>query len=81
MAYRMILALLTGFDFLQSYLVHSFEVTDATIASSLNALQSGDITCVNFIQSHIDRINAFDKEGPALTSITSMEGDRALALA
>lgn len=61
--------------------VSGFEVTDATISISLDALANEDITCVEFIQAHIDRVHAYDKTGPALTSITNMEGDIALAKA
>jgi Asp-tRNA(Asn)/Glu-tRNA(Gln) amidotransferase A subunit family amidase len=59
-------------------LVSGFEVTDATISSSLSALRNEDITCVEFIQDHIDRVHAYDKTGPSLTSITNMEETKAL---
>ena len=61
--------------------VSAYDVTDATIDSSLQALESKEVTCVDFIQAHIDRINAYDKAGPALTSITNMNIDNALTKA
>lgn len=70
-----LLALTAGLNLLTT----SFEVTDTTVSSSLDALANGEITCVGFIQAHIDRINAYDKAGSAaLTSITNMEGAIAL---
>ncbi len=37
-----------------------FEVTEATIDSISTAFADGDLTCVDLVQSYIDRIDAYD---------------------
>ena len=46
-----------------------FPVEEATIAGLHEALGSGRTTCRQLVQSHLDRIEAYDKRGPALNAI------------
>ena len=42
---------------------------EATIADIHRALEAGDITCRELVQMYLDRIEAYDKKGPALNAI------------
>jgi len=52
--------------------VFAFEVTGATIKGAITSLSNGEISCVDLIQGHLDRIEAYDKAGPYLNSIISI---------
>ncbi|MBX9927731.1 MAG: amidase [Gemmatimonadaceae bacterium] len=56
------------------------DVVDATIASTHAALKKGTLTCRALVQAHLDRIAAYDKQGPALNAVQTVN-PRALALA
>jgi len=65
-----------------------FTVDEATIGDIHAALRSGEITCRKLLQMCLDRIEAYDKKGPALNAIlminpkalqTADELDRAFA--
>ena len=45
-----------------------FEVQEATIADIQAALASRRITCAQLVQKYLDRIEAYDKTGPAINS-------------
>ena len=47
----------------------NFDVMEATIATVHAGFASGRLTCRALVQSYLDRIAAFDKQGPALNSI------------
>ena len=47
----------------------NFEVVDATIGGVHAAFKSGKLTCHALVQAHLDRIAAYDKQGPALNAI------------
>ncbi len=47
----------------------SFEVHEATIASVHAAMKSGELTCVGLVRAYLRRIEAFDKNGPAINSL------------
>jgi len=49
-----------------------FVVEDATIASIHRALSAGTVTCVDVVQAHVRRIEAYDKRGPALNAIITI---------
>ena len=53
---------------------------EATIADIHAALKSKELTCRQLVQSYIDRIEAYDKKGPALNAII-MINPNALATA
>jgi Asp-tRNA(Asn)/Glu-tRNA(Gln) amidotransferase A subunit family amidase len=42
---------------------------EANIAEIHRALEAGDITCRELVQTYLDRIEAYDKKGPALHAI------------
>jgi amidase len=49
-----------------------FSVVEATVASVHAALASGETTCVNVVRACLDRIEAFDRKGPALRAILTV---------
>jgi len=50
----------------------SFEVREATIADIHNALRARRITCVELVRRYLDRIDAYDKKGPAINAIVTV---------
>ena len=48
-----------------------FEVEEATIAGAHAAFLSGELTCVGLVQAYLDRIEAYDKQGPRLNAIAT----------
>jgi amidase len=58
----------------------SEQVMEATIASVHTAFASGRLTCRGLVQTYLDRITAYDKAGPALNAIQTVNA-RALLLA
>lgn len=57
-----------------------FDVTEATIASVHAELDAGRLSCRALVQAYLDRIAAYDKRGPALNAIQTLN-PRALAVA
>ena len=49
-----------------------FQIVEATIDSIHSAYKSGQLTCRQLVQTYIDRIEAFDKAGPAINSIIAI---------
>jgi amidase len=47
-------------------------VTEATIRRMQTALAAGPITCVQLVQAYLNRIKAYDDEGPALNAIITI---------
>jgi amidase len=47
----------------------AFEPLEATIADVHASIQSKGATCVEIVQSYLDRIEAYDKKGPTLNSV------------
>jgi Asp-tRNA(Asn)/Glu-tRNA(Gln) amidotransferase A subunit family amidase len=58
----------------------SFQLMEATIADIHDAYRSGELTCRELVQQYLDRIAAYDKQGPALTAIITVN-PRALEVA
>ena len=50
----------------------SFNLIETTIADVHAAYRSGDLTCRQLVQMYLDRIEAFDKNGPAINAIISV---------
>src|SRR5438094_4448124 len=50
----------------------NFEVQEATIADIHRALASRRITCPQLVQKYLDRIDAYDKKGPAINAIITV---------
>jgi Asp-tRNA(Asn)/Glu-tRNA(Gln) amidotransferase A subunit family amidase len=49
-----------------------FPVVEATVAGIEAALASGQLTCHALVQAYLDRIDAFDKRGPAINAIVQI---------
>ena len=49
-----------------------FQIIDATIDGIHSAFKSGDVTCRQLVQMYIDRIERFDKDGPAINSVITI---------
>ena len=47
----------------------SFEIHEATIAQIHSAMKGGRLTCRNLVEQYLRRIDAFDKNGPAVNAI------------
>src|SRR6195256_5905843 len=47
----------------------SFHLIDTSIADIHKAMQAGTLTCHNLVQQYLDRIHAYDQQGPAINSI------------
>jgi Asp-tRNA(Asn)/Glu-tRNA(Gln) amidotransferase A subunit family amidase len=50
----------------------SFNLIETTIADVHAAYKSGELTCRQLVQMYLDRIQAFDKNGPAINAIISI---------
>lgn len=57
-----------------------FDVTETTIATVHAEIAAGRLTCRGLVQAYLDRIAAYDKRGPALNAIQTLN-PRALAIA
>jgi len=53
----------------------SFDVIETTIAEVHAAYQTGQLTCRQLVQSYLDRIETFDKNGPAINAIITINPD------
>lgn len=49
-----------------------FNPVEATIADVHQSIQTKGATCVQIVQSYLDRIEAYDKQGPTLNSVISV---------
>jgi amidase len=49
-----------------------FQLQEATVASIHNAFESGALTCVQLTQLYLDRIEAYDRKGPTLRAILTV---------
>ena len=50
----------------------SFNLIETTIADVHGAFKSGELTCRQLVQMYLDRIQAFDKNGPSINAIISV---------
>ncbi|MCC7194300.1 MAG: amidase [Gemmatimonadaceae bacterium] len=57
-----------------------FEVAETTIAQVHAAFQARQLTCRELVQAYLDRIAAYDRRGPAINSLVTLNPD-ALAIA
>ena len=53
----------------------TFEVVEATIAGVHAALSTGKLTCRGLVREYLRRIDAYDKNGPALNAIVVVNPD------
>jgi hypothetical protein len=49
----------------------SFHLIETSIADIHRAMQEGTLTCHDLVQQYLDRINAYDQQGPAPWSRSS----------
>ena len=52
-----------------------FEIKEATISEIQQAFERNELTSVELVQSFLDRIDEFDKNGPKINSILSLNPD------
>jgi amidase len=52
-----------------------FNLVEATIDDIHAAYKSGQLTCRQLIQMYLDRIETFDKKGPAINAIITINSD------
>jgi Asp-tRNA(Asn)/Glu-tRNA(Gln) amidotransferase A subunit family amidase len=52
-----------------------FNLVEATIDEIHAAYKSGQLTCRQLVQMYLDRIEAFDKKGPAINAIITVNSD------
>src|SRR5262245_31491273 len=52
-----------------------FEVHEATIAQIHSAMKAGRLTCRGLVEQYLRRIDAFDKNGPAINAIIMTNPD------
>ncbi len=55
--------------------ISSFNVLEATIDKIHAAYQSGELTCQQLVQMYLDRIAAYDKQGPAINAIITINSE------
>ena len=53
----------------------TFRVEEATIAQIHGAMRDGRLTCVGLVQHYLRRIDAYDKQGPAVNAIVLVNPD------
>ena len=51
---------------------HAFNVVETTIADIHSAYQSGRLSARQLVQSYLDRIDAYDKRGPGINALISL---------
>src|ERR1044071_8152976 len=56
----------------QSVHAQAFEVAEATIADEGKAMAEGRVTSKALVQAYLDRIEAFDRRGPALNAVITL---------
>ena len=49
-----------------------FEIIDATVDGIHSAFKSGQLTCRQLVETYIDRVERFDKSGPAINSVITI---------
>src|SRR5262245_23186082 len=54
---------------------NAFNVVESTIDDIHSAYKSGQLTCRQLVQMYLDRIEAFDKKGPAINAIITVNSD------
>jgi amidase len=56
-------------------LAQNFEVEEATISQVHDAMKAGRLTCRALVGLYLKRIEAYDKNGPAINSIVTINPD------
>ncbi len=50
----------------------SFQLKEATISSIHQAMQNGELTCRQLVEAYLERINKYDKQGPCINAIITI---------
>ncbi len=50
----------------------SFKLEETTIAKIHNVLRTGEVTCVGLVEGYLARIEAYDRSGPTINSIVTV---------
>jgi len=53
----------------------AFRVDETTIADVHAAMRAGSLTCRALVEAYLRRIDAYDKQGPAVNAITVLNTD------
>jgi len=75
MVFRLFAAALAFGSLLEAQTPAPFEVEEATIAQVHAAMRNGSLTCRGLVDAYLRRINAYDKNGPALNAIVTLNPD------
>ena len=72
---RLLLSLLFAASLLSAQPPARFEVEEATITQVHEAMKAGRLTCRELVGDYLKRIEAYDKNGPAINSIVVVNPD------
>ena len=72
---RTLLCLLLAASHLAGQTPAPFEVEEATISEVHAAFRSGRLTCRSLVDQYLRRIDAYDKNGPAINAIVTLNPD------
>ena len=75
MSFRVFAVALLASGSLRAQIAAPFEVEEATIAQVHDAMRERRLTCRELVEAYIRRINAYDKNGPAINSIVIINLD------
>ena len=75
MVFRLPGALLIAASLLCAQTAAPFEVEEATIAQVHDAMRAGRLTCRALVDAYLRRIDAYDKNGPAINAIVMLNPD------
>jgi len=75
MSFRLLALVLLFGGFLRAQTAAPFEVEEATIAQVHDAMRERRLTCRELVDAYIRRIHAYDKNGPAINAIVTINPD------
>jgi amidase len=77
MSFRPLAAALLSAGLLAAQTPAPLEVEEATIAQVHDAMRAGRLTCRGLVDAYLRRIDAYDKNGPAVNAIVTINPDAA----
>ena len=75
MNFRLLVMILLSCGFLGAQTAAPFEIVEATIAQVHDAMRARRLTCRELVDGYIRRIEAYDKNGPAINAIVTINPD------
>jgi len=75
MSFRLFAVALLSGGLLGAQTAAPFEVEETTIAQVHEAMRAGHLTCRGLVDAYLRRISAYDKNGPALNAIVTINPD------